>query len=183
MKKKLFPALMICVVLMAVACGKKTDTESVTSMQPPKNAPVVEQEAENPVTTETIFPTIGVNPDLPKGESDEDWDEITASQSNTAEQDYTTNESEDTIAPTAGKTESATEATTPVETPTNNEGCGCAYANYLQLSPAQQQEYMGTFSSPMAFIEWCKAAEAEHASHVTIIEASGDVLDIGDYIP
>ncbi len=59
----------------------------------------------------------------------------------------------------------------------------CEYAVYLNKSPHEQQEYMNTFNSPMAFIEWCKKVEAEHSAHVTMIEVSGSELDISDYIP
>lgn len=78
--------------------------------------------------------------------------------------------------------EKNTEATTPAEVEEQDQGCGCAYAEYLAKSPAEQEDYMHTFASPVEFIAWCKTAEAEHSSHVTVIEASGSELNIGDYI-
>ena len=41
---------------------------------------------------------------------------------------------------------------------------------------------MDSFDSPMAFIDWCRAAEKEHEGHNTAIEVEGGDLNVGDFI-
>lgn len=75
-----------------------------------------------------------------------------------------------------------TEGTEPTEGAAPDDGPCCDYGAYLEMSPAEQQAYMNTFSSPLDFIEWCKTAEAEHTDHDDSVTVEGGDLDIGDYI-
>ena len=85
-------------------------------------------------------------------------------------------------AETTAPTEPA-ETTAPTEPEDGgSEYCNCAYAQYLAMSPSGQQAYMDSFDSPMAFIEWCRAAEKEHNDHDTSIKVEGGDLDVGDFI-
>ena len=85
-------------------------------------------------------------------------------------------------AETTAPTEPA-ETTAPTEPDdSGSEYCNCAYAQYLAMSPASQQAYMDSFDSPMAFIDWCRAAEKEHEGHNTAIEVEGGDLNVGDFI-
>lgn len=185
MRKRLLCIMLICILLLTAACGKKADDPAVNESQTSAKDPVAAEKSEAAEETEVApIPTIGGDYELPEGEGVEDWEEpADPKDENIAEEENNTDASDETVESTENKAGDDTQETTPVEEPVKKEGCGCEYAKYLAMSPVEQQEYMGTFSSPMAFIEWCKAAEAEHANHVVIIEASGEVLDIGDYIP
>lgn len=168
MIKKLFSVIMICVLLMTVAaCGKKSNNDPVSVTVATEATKATEQMVTQEETKAATLPTLSANFELPEGESVESWD--------------IPNEGNEVEAPEEDQSEQDVEETVPVEV-SKNDGCGCAYAEYLAKSPAEQEAYMNTFASPIDFIEWSKAAEAEHSSHVTVIEASGSELNIGDYI-
>ena len=57
------------------------------------------------------------------------------------------------------------------------------FAEFLEMSPAEQQAYMETYEDIADFLEWYRTAEAKYKAGQTNIEinGSGDI-DIGDYI-
>ena len=183
MKKRIVSIVLVIMLMTMVACGKKADTAasvdvtSTTDAAVELNKPAKPEEsaAENKETTPVS--TQVEEQEIPEAEGVEYWyDEETESVEETEKKNTESNS--DIAVPE----KPAKEENVPKEEPAKSEGCGCQYGEYLALTPVQQQEYMGTFSSPMAFIEWCKNAEEEHSNHVTVIEASGNTVDIGDYI-
>ena len=187
-KKILIGVLVVVLALILAFCAipRHDSTEPTQGSTEPISAPTAEP---------TVAPTEYT---LPKGEGVEEIpDEISES----------TNPTESPAQPTEGKDDPAetepvsdeetepvettapTEPTEPAETtaPTEpddsgSEYCNCAYAQYLAMSPSGQQAYMDSFDSPMAFIEWCRAAEKEHNDHDTSIKVEGGDLDVGDFI-
>lgn len=192
MKKRILSIVLICALIVVVSACKK-NVENVPAAEGQKQESMVSKatetqdatETEKPETQDSIkteepetLPPITEEFVLPEGEAVEDSEDgewII----NTEQESQENNAIPDVPAESTPQNEIPTE--NPEPTP-ENEGCGCEYARYLNLSSAEQEAYMGTFSSTMAFIEWCKTAEAEHASHVTVIVASGGELDIGNYI-
>ena len=79
-----------------------------------------------------------------------------------------------------------TSPTVPEQQPTQpskpDNGICCKYAEYMAMAPAQQQEYMMSFASADAFVEWIKGAQAEHDAHAEENVVVGGEINIGDYM-
>lgn len=174
MKRKVCLLILVLVIVLA-ACGKKQDNP-ITSEQDVESVVIEETNAPETLQTEAaVVATIAVEQvELPSGEGTGTIDEISFE----SDEDR---KGIDAIESVVDSNEQNVGPTAPAEE-IKNEGCGCVYAEYLAKSPAEQEDYMNTFASPIDFITWCKTAEAEHSSHVTVIEASGSELNIGDYI-
>ena len=57
------------------------------------------------------------------------------------------------------------------------------FAEFLAMSPAEQQEYMESYEDIMDFLEWYRTAEEKYKSEQSGTEIEGDGnIDIGDYI-
>lgn len=57
------------------------------------------------------------------------------------------------------------------------------FAEFLEMSPAEQQAYMESYENITDFLEWYRKAEEKYNSKKTDIEIGGDgEIDIGDYI-
>lgn len=72
-------------------------------------------------------------------------------------------------------------AQTPDQTETDSDSC-CEYGAYLAMSAAEQEAFMNTFETTMAFIEWSQAAETEHKSHAIELTGVGVDLDLSQFI-
>lgn len=72
-------------------------------------------------------------------------------------------------------------AQTPDQTETDSNSC-CEYGAYLAMSAAEQEAFMNTFETTMAFIEWSQAAETEHKSHAIELTGVGVDLDLSQFI-
>lgn len=154
------------------------------------------QGSTEPISAPTAAPTVAPTAyTLPKGEGVEEIPDEISESTNPTESPAQPTEGRDDPAETEPVSDKETEPaettapTEPAETtaPTEpddsgSEYCNCAYAQYLAMSPAGQQAYMDSFDSPMAFIEWCRAAEKEHNDHDTSIKVEGGDLDVGDFI-
>lgn len=176
MNKKI-TVLMIgaAMLLTMISCGNKTDPTAVTVKATEVSSEVEETSAPE-IATETEE-TIDYS--LPEGEEVVSVDEMKA--------EGIINKQEFDAEMTDDKEENNTDESeikdsTVSEIPYQDQGCGCEYEAYLALSGEEQQEYMNTFATPMDFIEWCKAKQAEHESHDTSIIASGGDLDLSDFI-
>lgn len=143
-------------------------TESTIEVHPttPESLPVGLDKIEN----------ISDNIDMPNSDHMTEVKESADNEKNVNEEETIEEKSQD---PTS---ETITEAEDDLKEIHPETKICCEYMDYLNKSPVEQQNYVDTFSSPMAFIEWCKAAEAEHKNHQTVIEAIGGELNIGDII-
>lgn len=200
MNKKWYVLALVLVVILT-GCGKKQDDQT-SSTKNTENGTVLETYESEEIKEATLATIEVANVELPEGEGTgnvpeiyEEPDDAESVQENVTkqndpesemDQEHATQPSVPAVEPstetTAPTVESTIEPTVPAVEP-DKQGCGCEYAKYLAMSPAEQEAYMESFSSPMAFIEWSKAAEAEHSTHVTVIEASGEELDISQFIP
>lgn len=178
MRKKGYLLILVLVIVLT-GCGKKQE-DIVTSEMVTESVIIEEKDSKETMQTEAaVIATIEVETlELPSGEGTGTIEDIPLESDNDKTDQKDMNAIEGPESGNADKTEE----TIPVEVEVNSEGCDCAYAEYLAKSPAEQQDYMNTFASPMDFIAWCKTAEVEHSSHTTVIEASGGDLDLSDYI-
>lgn len=171
MYKKLCVFLLIAAMLLVMpACGKHKQEgdalkQSETIAENDINLPETEKTTEE--TKEISTAKVVIEYSMPAGESVEraEDNEFDDSQDHTEEIKGAENSAE-TVSPVA----------------IEKEDCGCGYSNYAKMSPAEQEEYMNSFATPLDFIEWSKNALAEHEAHDTTIQASGGDLDISDYI-
>ena len=171
-KKILIGVLVVVLALILAFCAipRHDSTEPTQGSTEPISAPTAEP---------TVAPTEYT---LPKGEGVEEIPDEISESTNPTESPAQPTEGKDNPAETTAPTEPA-ETTAPTEPDdSGSEYCNCAYAQYLAMSPAGQQAYMDSFDSPMAFIEWCRAAEKEHNDHDTSIKVEGGDLDVGDFI-
>lgn len=77
----------------------------------------------------------------------------------------------------------STESTAPETTePSVSVDYCCEYAEYMAMSPQDQEAKMRSFSDTMAFIAWNQNAAAEHEEHTDTIEIEGGSLNVADYI-
>lgn len=169
MYKRISIFLLIAAMLIAMAaCGKQKEqsdaqkpSETVASTEKTKPS-----ETEN-AAEETKATEVMIEYSMPEGEGVESVEEFVGGE----DQDVS---------------EETQEAAKPAEMVPpvvfEKEECNCEYSNYLKMSPAEQEEYMNTFASPLDFIEWSKNALAEHEAHDTTVQASGGDLDLSDYI-
>ena len=145
------------------------------------------QGSTKPISAPTAAPTVAPTEyTLPKGEGVEEIPDEISESTNPTESSAQPTEGKDNPAetePVSDKETEPAETTAPTEPDdSGSEYCNCAYAQYLAMSPSGQQAYMDSFDSPMAFIEWCRAAEKEHNDHDTSIKVEGGDLDVGDFI-
>ena len=183
-KKILIGVLVVVLALVLAFCAIPRDdtTEPTQGSTEPVAVPTAEPTAE---PTEYTLPNGEGVEDIPaEVAGTEPAVEPTEGKEEPAEtkpgsnQETVPAEPAETITPTA-----PAETTAPTEPEdSGSEYCNCAYAQYLAMSPSGQQSYMDSFDSPMAFIEWCRAAEKEHNDHDTSIKVEGGDLDVGDFI-
>lgn len=64
---------------------------------------------------------------------------------------------------------------------TEPQASALSYAEYLAMSPAEQQAYYESFSTLEEFIAWHNAAQAEYEAENDIPVVTGPI-DIGDYM-
>lgn len=75
------------------------------------------------------------------------------------------------------------ESTTPSLNEGSTEKTTLTYEEYLNLTPAKQQEYFKTFNSLNSFKEWLNTAKAEYDAKDDSIEVEGNgSLDLKDYL-
>lgn len=184
---KVFFAVVLLLVLTAAVCGCKEAENTDTTALP----------AAVPANTETV--PAAEETTLPRGEGVESIDDapvLDPDDGQTVPEETTgpcnetvpgkTTHGENETKP-AGETMPShstepTENTDPAEETKPDGTTCCAYGAYMKMSAAEQQAYMNTFSSPLAFVDWCKRAEAEHKAHDDTIIVEGGDLDVGDYI-
>ena len=75
---------------------------------------------------------------------------------------------------------SGPQQTTPPQTGTTDPA-SLSYAEYLAMTPAQQQAHYEQFASLEAYIAWHNAALAEYEENQSSIEVTGP-FDIGDFM-
>jgi len=96
---------------------------------------------------------------------------------NTASKNETTGSSNNNSKP------SNQESTTPSLNEGSTEKTTLTYEEYLNLTPAKQQEYFKTFDSLNSFKEWLNTAKAEYDAKDDSIEVEGNgSLDLKDYL-
>ena len=203
MYKKIVTILIVIAMLLSInACKRQEDsadnhmnstagiteqiTPGVTKPASPDNSDPSDPDSSEPTLPEgegiEELPTDIIDP--PTGENDGKEDPTDPS---IAEGSGENNSTDPSTGVTDGK-DNPTEPSTG-----NNDGNGdsttgenhapcCAYAEYLAMTPEAQQEYMKTFDSTMAFINWSRSGEAEHKEHNTSTEVEGGDFDVGDYI-
>ena len=193
--------LWICVLALALLClfaGCREDQADVPAVE--TTEPTVEEATLPDETTLPEEETLN----LPEGEGVESIDEVTQDVENTQPAETSPAAQEKPTDPAQKPTEAPAETepgqtqspeTTPDSQPTQpsvteepttppatSTSCGCEYQKYMSMSAADQEAYMNSFGSPLAFVEWIKQAQAEHEAHDTTIKVEGGDLDIGDYI-
>ena len=57
------------------------------------------------------------------------------------------------------------------------------FAEFLEMTPAEQQAYMESYDDIMDFLEWYRKAEEKYKAEQPNVEIGGNGdIDIGDYI-
>lgn len=181
-------ALMILLLLISLEGCKKNHEEPLITEPTDINTEIVE-DIERVTEPRATLPQLEVS--LPEGVEDAPLETMATAQSNQQTLEENTpiaNQGMDKNADTVSD-KSSTETTNPNEVTIEEtspeklaESCGCDYAKYLALSAEAQEAYMDSFASPKDFINWCRNAEAEHATHDNRTVVEGGILDIGDYI-
>ena len=179
--------LLMAVFLLITVCGCQKNVEPTAATENTEEA----TESSTVATTEETETVIEYS--LPEGEgvesvedfsdpvsTEKEVDATEAADVSTEKKAYATEATEVATEPT--EQNASEEMEKPAEEGLKVETCNCEYYKYLQMSPAEQEAYMESFNTPMAFIEWSKTAMAEHEAHDTTLQASGGDLDIGDYI-
>ena len=172
MNKKVLSITILAIALLISGCGKREENA----------VPTVSEEMETLVNipTEVVIegPGFGLMPEADDSQEDS-ADNSTEGLDPTEE---STNEvTEPETSPSEAPTEPPETKPTEPDTGTDKKYC-CDYSAYMSKSPAEQEAYMKTFSSPMDFVVWCQNAEAVHNAHNSSIEVEGGNINIGDYM-
>ena len=109
---------------------------------------------------------------------------LTACGNNPKETEAPTDAPKQTDAPAQTDAPDVTEA--PTEEPETDAPVNTGkitYEDYLNMSGAEQQEFIMSFGDPAAFFAWLEAAKAEYeANNPSIDIGDGSDIDIGDLI-
>ena len=192
-------AVIMMVALVSGCSGTKKNTEATenltemptaTTINPEPTGPVLVEESDEEGFSpqETVYTTEETVPETKPVDKNTDNGQNNATEPTTKPTDENEdpgqdNTTEPSTEPTTAPTEPENE-TTEVTEPPVSEGNGicCEYAEYLKMSPSDQQAFMESFSSPMEFINWLQQAEAEHNAHDSSLILDGGNVNIGDYI-
>ena len=177
MNSKRFLALVLVLVLLVAGCGKKKET--------------VESDTEV-TTTESTAATQESLPALEDSEFDDETEpaetETQPEPTETETQPEATEETEpaETVAPTQPAKPTApvepeeTEPTTePTQPPANVQ---MDYEAFHNMSPADQQAYMGSFENLDLFFAWYNQAKADYEAANPPIDVGDGNIDMGDLI-
>ena len=198
MNKKFWICLLAVAMLLALAGCREDQVDAPAA------------DVTEPVVVETTVPEETTEPEeetipLPEGEGVESIDKLPGGEENVSENTKPQDSTKPTEAkPSESKPSEAPDATEPAQTetqpaqpeeptappateaptapPATSTSCGCAYQQFLNMSAVEQEAYMNSFESPLAFIEWAKQAKIEHEAHDTSIKVEGGDLNIGDFI-
>lgn len=187
MKKRVAAILLIMLMLVMVACGKKQAEDQPTTGE-------VTIETAIPETTEKEIP--GVEDSFFDIEPEETT-EATEATEETESQDQDSDSSVETTEasqpndpdptepkptePKATEPSEPAETTQPTETVSSDSNL-TEYEKFQNMSPSEQQAYVESFSSIEAFFTWYNAAKEEYEEANPPIEVGSGIIDIGAII-
>ena len=187
--------LLTAVMILAVGCGEDVPNEDKTTV-----APVTTVAPDTTVTADTTAADTTVA-DTTVADTTAAVETTTASVDTTVAPDTTTAAPDTTVTPgtTAAPDTTVTPGTTAAPDTTVTPGTTAApdttvtpgttvapseltFAEFLAMSPADQQAYMESYSDMSAFLAWYAQAEAKYkAEQGTPVTGDGNI-NIGDYI-
>ena len=169
MSSKRFLALVLVLVLLVAGCGKKEETVGSTTE--------VTTTTEDTATTKESFSAL---------EDSEFDDETEPTQAETLPETTEETEPAETVEPTQpaeptapAEPEVSEPTTEPTQPPANVQ---MDYEAFHNMSPADQQAYMGSFENLDLFFAWYNQAKAEYEAANPPIDVGDGSVDMGDLI-